>query len=239
MSERNNQQAEEKDEDGIQLENKDQGDIGVETEPDKETGKKMRINKVEKEKEDDLSLFFKDDKNEKEKSKPLIWFIVLIFSITAGISGAFLTYNEYGREKKPEEKKESIVLLEKKGIEEAVQEDPDKKEIPVTEDSEAIPDSQKIQKKVLTVKVFNGGSVPGSAGNIMNFLISQGYAKANALNAETSNHIGAAVYFSDDNLKSEAENIQKLLKEKKIDVLIKKADSAEQKSADIVVMLGK
>jgi len=239
MSEKNNHQVPEKDEDGIQLENENQGNAGVEIEPEKELRKKMRAKEMKDENENDLSLFSKDVKDEKETRKSSAWLIVCIFLIVAGIFGTFFAYKKYGSGKRQAEKKDSIVFLEKKEIEETVQEDPDKKEIPVAENADAISDGQKSQKENLTIKILNGGSAPGSAGNIMNFLLTQGYAKVDALNAKTGDHIGAAVYFSDSNFQSEAENIQKLLKEKKIDALLKKADSAEQKSADVVVMLGK
>lgn len=91
----------------------------------------------------------------------------------------------------------------------------------------------------LAIKVLNGGTTPGTAGKIKDFLISKGYAKSEAGNAENENHLGAAVYYKEEISKKEAQWIKEMLAGKEIKAEIKLAGTEEEKSADIIIMLGK
>ena len=94
-------------------------------------------------------------------------------------------------------------------------------------------------KAKISLIVLNGGASEGAAGKIKDILVSGGYSKAEAKNALASDHSGAAVYYKDDSLKETAEAIKEVISGQKIAALVKKAATMEQKSADVVVMLGK
>lgn len=91
----------------------------------------------------------------------------------------------------------------------------------------------------LTIKILNGGAAAGTAGKIKDFMISKGYLQMEAENAKSQNHSGAAVYYKEEISKKEAQWIKEMLSGKKIEAEIKLAEREEEKSADIVVMLGK
>lgn len=92
--------------------------------------------------------------------------------------------------------------------------------------------------KKLKISVLNGGAPVGAAGKISKLIAGSGYSEPTARNAASDQHSGQAVYYSDD-IQAEAAKIRDMLKSQYPDILLKVAVSAEEKSADIVVMLGK
>lgn len=91
----------------------------------------------------------------------------------------------------------------------------------------------------MNVKVLNGGAAAGSAGKIKNVLVNQGYAKTEAGNGQGENIVGSTVYYKGEQFKKPAEELQEILATSKIKSEVKEALTAEQQSADVVVILGK
>lgn len=90
----------------------------------------------------------------------------------------------------------------------------------------------------LAIKILNGGAVSGSAGKVKEILISKGYVKAEAKNAEEDGYQGAIIYYS-ENLEKEATGVKEVLSDKYSKIELKQASSGEEKSGDIVIILGK
>lgn len=91
----------------------------------------------------------------------------------------------------------------------------------------------------IAIKVLNEGAQSGLAGRVKTFLISQGYAKAEADNGSLSNAVGNSIYYDNDKLKDEAANVGRLLAGRRVGSQVGPAGTDEQKSADIVIVLGK
>ena len=91
----------------------------------------------------------------------------------------------------------------------------------------------------LGVKVLNAGAAAGSAGRIKTLLAGQGYVKTEAGNGQGENVIGATVYYKGEQFKKPAEALKEILAAGKIKAEVKEALTAEQQSADVVVILGK
>lgn len=106
-------------------------------------------------------------------------------------------------------------------------------------DNAAKEKEEKIDIAQISLKVLNEGATPGSAGKIKDFLIEKGYAKAEAGNGEKKDFQGAVVFYGEDKFKTEADWIKEMLAGKKIKAETKEAVSDEEKSADIVIILGK
>ena len=98
---------------------------------------------------------------------------------------------------------------------------------------------QKIDPLQMKIEVLNGGAVSGTAGKIKDFLMSKEYKNVEANNAIASTNIGTAIYYTDENLKNEAQWIGKLLESKQIQSGVKMASTDEEKSGDVVIILGK
>jgi len=88
------------------------------------------------------------------------------------------------------------------------------------------------------ILVFNGGAPAGTAGKVKALLVGKGYVKAEAKNAEGDAYAGTLVYYG-EGLNKNADAIKEVLKVKYPKVETKAAATAEEKSADIVVILGK
>lgn len=91
--------------------------------------------------------------------------------------------------------------------------------------------------KKLKIVVLNGGAPAGVAGKIAMLIAGKGYSEPTAKNAASDQHSGQAVYYSGSS-QAEAAKVRDILKVQYPDILLKAAVSAEEKSADIVVMLG-
>lgn len=90
----------------------------------------------------------------------------------------------------------------------------------------------------LKVKVLNEGAAAGSAGKTKTLLVGKGYAKAEAGNGELD-ATGTFVYYSGQAASQDAEAVSKILSDSGTGAKAKEALTSEQKSADIVVILGK
>lgn len=91
----------------------------------------------------------------------------------------------------------------------------------------------------LVIKVLNGGAAGGSAGKVAAYLKKNGYAKAEAGNANGAN-VGIVIYYSAP-MADEAKVLQLLLLKEYKGVTSKPVEEAkipEAKTAPIVVVLG-
>ena len=111
----------------------------------------------------------------------------------------------------------------------------------ISESEQPVPESKQpalIDKIKLTVKVLNEGAAAGSAGKTKDLLRGKGYAKAEAGNGELES-TGTFVYYSGQASSQDAEAVSKILSDNGTKSKTKEALTSEQKSADIVVGLGK
>lgn len=104
--------------------------------------------------------------------------------------------------------------------------------VPVVEEKEIMPSE-------ISVKVLNEGAIAGSAAKVKGILTGKGYTKTEAGNGEKENLSGTTVYYKEEKFKKLAETVSKILSANKIKSEIMLAVSTEEKSADIVVILGK
>lgn len=98
---------------------------------------------------------------------------------------------------------------------------------------------EKVDAAAMTLKVLNEGAPAGTAGKIKDLLVAKGYLKAEAGNGEKEEATGSIVACSADRFKKEAEWIREVLIGKGILAELKLAETAEEKSADVVIILGK
>jgi len=89
----------------------------------------------------------------------------------------------------------------------------------------------------LSIEVLNGGAAAGSAAKTGKILEAVGYVKIEAKNAESRDHAGTSIYYQ-DNFQLWAERITGTLIVKYPGIKTQKAETAEEKSGDIVVLLG-
>ncbi|MFA6973521.1 MAG: LytR C-terminal domain-containing protein [Parcubacteria group bacterium] len=100
-------------------------------------------------------------------------------------------------------------------------------------------ETTKIDIAALKVKVLNEGAAAGLAGKVKTALVTQGYAKAEAGNGTAEGVVGNFVYYSADKFRSEAEKMAEFLVTRSIKSGVAAAVTDEQRSGDIVVVLGK
>lgn len=91
----------------------------------------------------------------------------------------------------------------------------------------------------IKIDVYNGSGVAGAAGKIKDALVGQKYENIEAKNYPTEKSAITALYYKENNLKEEAQKIADFLKNNEVELEIKLASSEEEKSADIVIVLGK
>ena len=100
--------------------------------------------------------------------------------------------------------------------------------------------AEELKSSEIAIKVLNVGASAGTAGRIKDFLVSQGYTKNESGNGQNSALAKSLVFYKEEKFKEKAQAVSGLLlKEKKISTEVKAAISTEEKSADIVVQLGK
>ncbi|TAK95245.1 LytR family transcriptional regulator [Patescibacteria group bacterium] len=100
------------------------------------------------------------------------------------------------------------------------------------------PKNSLVEPKNLSVLVLNGSGVVGAAGKVKDLVVAGGYAKAKADNAQASGYQGLTVYYLSEKQK-EAESLLAVLRPKYPTVTVKAAVTTEEKSSEIVIMVGK
>lgn len=115
--------------------------------------------------------------------------------------------------------------------------EPANQTMPIENNPPAVATSVDIAK--INIKVLNEGAAPGIAGKIKDFLISKGYVKAEAANGEKKDVVGNTVFYAGDEFQKDAQWIVEMLEGRKVEAEIVKAETGEQTSADIVIVIGK
>jgi len=106
-----------------------------------------------------------------------------------------------------------------------------------TEEKEKTETVASADKSETGVKILNASGVAGAAGKIKDFLGSD-YKKVDTGNYSKT-ITGTTIYYSEEKFKAMAEEMAESLKEKKLNPEVELASSSEDKSADVVVVLGK
>lgn len=133
------------------------------------------------------------------------------------------------------EKKED---LPDTSVPEEVSSDNSNQELPPAGDNN--PGEEEIQPGGIILKVLKKGAPAGRAQQTKDILASKGYLQVEVRDGQGSSILANTVFYKDDKFRLEAETIRELLiQNEKIYSGIVKASSAEEKSADIVIMLGK
>ncbi|HCP08744.1 MAG TPA: hypothetical protein DIT25_03040 [Candidatus Moranbacteria bacterium] len=197
----------------------------IEKEELKKSGKpKKKMQDIEK-KDDFLTKFAKKNTSRPDiviENKPWNKYWIYGGAILAVIIIAIFSWIFF----KPE-KSEPAQSAASPAVEKAVSE-PDEKE----------PEPEKeIGMGDLGIKVLNEGAPAGLAGKVKTALISGGYARAEAGNGK-SKVSGNFIYYSEEKFKKHAEEIRDFLKAKNVVAEILEAKTEEQKSGDIVIILG-
>lgn len=186
-------------------------------------------------------IYLRKPNGEPPKEKSLGRRIFIYASLAALFLGlvvfGFWVYFE-ARERTPVQEKPSIAL---------VTDLPPESEASVSEQNENKPQEQEVFKEnapkaekslaEIEVAVLNGGVASGSAGRMKSLLESAGYEKARAENAQKSDHLGNVVYYADGFFES-AKTLAEAMKEKYPKMEIKEAKTTEEKSAELVIILG-
>jgi MarR-like DNA-binding transcriptional regulator SgrR of sgrS sRNA len=81
--------------------------------------------------------------------------------------------------------------------------------------------------------------VAGQAGKIKDFLTDKKYKKVEADNFSGEQQTGSTLYYKEEKFKQEALWIADILKDQKIEPEVKLASTDEEKSGDLVLVLGK
>lgn len=110
----------------------------------------------------------------------------------------------------------------------------DQKESEVAQDEKEIPTAE------VAVKIIARGASAGSAEKIRNILQSDGYEKSEIGGGKGAAIVQTLIFFREEKFRIKAQNVRELLIQKeKIYSVLELASSAEEKSADIVIFLGK
>jgi hypothetical protein len=199
-------------------------------------GKKIALeNMFTKQHEFRVNVEKQEKEQEKPQSKMIKVLIAIIFTLLVS-GGAFYYWKNKNNSADQVQTEAEIQPQEVEVDSEKPAEEP--KEEPVVEPKEE--PKPEIKPGEINIKVLNLGAPAGSAGKTKDFLVSKNYTKTEAGNGEAENVKGATIYYKDESYKKEAEIIQKLLKDdQKITTQVKTAETSQEKSGDIVIILGK
>ncbi len=173
--------------------------------------------------------------NETDVHGSLRWIkIILIVAILIVlVVGVYLWINN-----KEEEKISNQVEAT---VSENIQDSKPEETLIIKESQNEINDSeiQKINPLKMKIEVFNGGGVAGAAGKIKDLLVAEKYENVEAKNYPSDKKAETIVYYKEDAIKEEAQRVVDLLKMGNVEMQIKLASKDEEKTADIVIVLGK
>jgi len=100
--------------------------------------------------------------------------------------------------------------------------------------------AEKIQPGAVSLKILNKGAPAERVSQTKKILIGQGYSRTKTAEGEQPDAVLNVVFFQKEKFRIEAQNIAQLLREKEeIHSYARPAGSDEEKSADIVIVLGK
>ncbi|NTW26942.1 MAG: LytR C-terminal domain-containing protein [Candidatus Moranbacteria bacterium] len=90
----------------------------------------------------------------------------------------------------------------------------------------------------LQILILNGGAAVGSAAKVKDILVAKKYVNIDAQNAENKDNVGVVLYYQAQNVENMAQ-IKADLQKTYPKIVAKEASSAEEKSSEIVIILGK
>ena len=183
---------------------------------------------------DEDDVFIKGEKSDfKEKSNGLIYFLSVIIFVLAGVIIWFVWQN--GGSFKFSGKSGIIAETPEVVSIEIFEETKEAENNSQTEEAEA----EEIVGTELEIKVYNASGVAGQAGKIKDFLTDKKYKKVEADNFSGEQQTGSTLYYKEEKFKQEALWIADILKDQKIEPEVKLASTDEEKSGDLVLILGK
>lgn len=153
----------------------------------------------------------------------------------------------------PEQASDSIIATEEQGNKEIVgdtsTESPVVPEVEQIEPAEPNEQAEKIKKMEpvqevqpgeVNLKVFNKGESKSGANKVKELLADKGYLKMETGEGKGKNIVQTLIFFNEEKFRIPAQNLRELLiQEEKIYSAVMIAETDEEKSADIVIMLGK
>jgi hypothetical protein len=185
---------------------------------------------------------WRDDTKIKEEANPeenkknhlgMVMSIIGLVVVVAVIAGAFYFF------KIKTQPTEAPVATETEFVVENPQDTEPAEEVVQEVQSENIPVPEKNLKPAeIKISILNGGAAAGTAGKVKTLLVGQGYKLAEAKNAEGDAYVGTIIYYI-EGLSKNAETVKEVLKVKYPKAETKAAATTEEKSADIVIILGK
>ncbi len=110
-------------------------------------------------------------------------------------------------------------------------------DVPIEKPIEKVAEAA-VKKENGDISILNGGSAPGTAGKLSEFLKSEGFEVIETKNAELDTHEGVVVYYQDE-YEPFAKKVLEDLSVKYKDAKLEIAKDDEQKGASIVIILGK
>jgi hypothetical protein len=186
----------------------------------------------------------KEKKMKRQDSEWMIYAIVVVFLVILVAAATFLALRwnllSEKEEKKSEDQPSITEIAENEKLAQMKDETPEEPEVNV-ENLENQPEASTqtaIAPAQVQVKVLNGGAAPGTAGKVRDLLNSKGYTKAAASNSALENFTGQTIFFQEGN-DATANAIKEILIVQYPNTVTKPASTSEEKSATIVVMVGK
>lgn len=162
------------------------------------------------------------------QKKKMIFSILAIVILLVIVASSYGLWSRNKNKTAPKELENNSVAVVNQLEDKTEEKQPEPEKVPVAE----------IKPAEIKIKILNEGAPAGSAGKNKDFLVSKGYAKTEAGNGELDS-VNSFIYYNGEKFKSAAEKIKELLTENKIKASAKEALTSEQKSADIVIVLGK
>lgn len=99
-------------------------------------------------------------------------------------------------------------------------------------------EAMEAKKETGNILILNGGSAPGTAGKLSDFLKTQEFEQIETKNAQADTHEGVVAYYQDE-YGPFAKKVMEKLSTKYKDAKLQIAQSDEQKSVAVVIILGK
>lgn len=90
----------------------------------------------------------------------------------------------------------------------------------------------------ISVLVLNGGGASGAAGKAAELLRKEGYTLAKSGNASVFTYSGISVFYREESRKEDAEKMGEVLRKTYSSVVVVKANTADEKKEEIVVVIG-
>lgn len=182
---------------------------------------------------DDIIVIKADEKDIQSNFK---WKLAGFILLAIGLGSASYVFWNKSKETKVAVQEQTVAVAknnEELPQQESVSAESDaERVVEIAELSEA--DSLKIK-----INVFNGSGVAGAAGKVKDLLINKKYESVEAKNYPTDKIADSSVYYKEDIFKEEAQKVADFLEIGSNEMPVRLASKDEEKSADVVIVLGK